>query len=443
MGVDESADLDRLLRAERQGLRLAILCRTLAVGIGFLWFVATSISYGRTPSAAGLTALLAFTAFGVLALAVIGTRYDRWWLKYTLYALDILGVCALFAIIPPIRGADVPQIVAFRAYGIYYLLPLIAMSCLALSWRLVAWSGVMAGIGWWGAFLVVVSGMERQVSWSDLPLPATREDYLNLILSEDFIGIGNRIEESAMVLIATLILALAVYRARRVFFAQIAAEAEREAERATRERITETLGRYLPEAIASRLVADDSALAPHLRHGAVLVMDIRDFTAYTAERDPQEVITTLNGFLADCADLVSAEQGIVVSFTGDGLLAVFNVPLDLLDPEQAAVRAAKALVQMARRGRFGIRVGLAAGPIAAGSVGSTKRQAFTVYGDTVNRAARLETLAKDLAVEILLDAGIAEAARGCDALEPRGQHSLKGLSSPVPVWSLAAEELSG
>lgn len=430
--------LDRLLRAERQGLRLAILCRTLVVVVGFIWFVATSLGAGRTPSAAGLAAFVAFTAFGVFAFAVIGTRFDRWWLKYALYALDILGLCALYVTIPLVRGAEVPQIIAFRAYGIYYLLPLVAMSCLSLSWRLVAWSGLVVGIGWWGAFLVVVSSMERRLSWSDLPVDATREDYVGLVLSPDFIGVGNRIEETAFVLIASLILALAVFRARRVFFAQIAAEAEREAERSARERITATLGRYLPEAIAGRLIADESALAPHRRHGAVLVMDIRDFTSFAAERDPQEVITTLNGFLADCADLIGAQQGVVISFTGDGLLAAFNAPLELDDPEAAAIRAAGALVALAETGQFRIRVGLAAGPVAAGSVGSAKRQAFTVYGDTVNRAARLEALAKALGVAVLMDEAVAKAEPEPSRLRAHGPQQLKGLAAPVWAWSLEA-----
>ncbi len=435
-GVADDADLNRLLQAERKGLRLAILCRTLVVFVGFVWFLGVALGTGRTPSSAGLAAFFAFTAFGVLAFAVIGTRYDRWWLKYALYAADILGLCVLFAIVPLLRDAEVPRIFGYRAYGIYYLLPLLAMACLSLSWRLVAWSGLMVVVGWWSAFLYAISDMERRLSWGDLQPGASAQDYQDLTLSPDFIGTGNRIEETAFVFIASLILALAVYRARRVFFAQLAAEAEREAERATRERITQTLGRYLPEAIASRLIADESALAPHKRHGAVLIMDIRDFTVFAADRDPQEVIATLNGFLADCADLVSAEQGVVVSFTGDGLLAVFNAPLELDDPEAAALRAAKALAAHADTTRFGIRVGLAAGPVAAGSVGSAKRRAFTVYGDTVNRAARLEALAKSLGVAVLMDETVAKAAPDSEALRPQGAQQLRGLAVAVPVWSL-------
>lgn len=424
-----------MILAERQGLRLAILCRTIAVGAAFAWFVIASFSAGYAPSFGGLAALLAFTAIGLFGLAAIGTRFDRWWFKYAIYTVDILGVCALFALMPPSRGSDVPQIVAFRAYGIYYLFPLVAMTCLSLPWRLVAWSGVAAVVGWWVAFAAVVAGMDRRLSWSDVPEGASRADYERVFLSIDFIGIGNRFEETAFLLISSLILALAVHRARRVFFAQIAAEAEREAERAARARIANTLGRYVPEAIARRLVADEAALVPQVRHGAALVMDIRDFTAFTASRDPTEVIDVLDKFLAGCAEAVGAHDGVVISFTGDGLLAAFNTPIEVREPEAAALAAARSLIEHASKTAFSVRIGIAAGPIAAGSVGSSQRQAFTVYGDTVNRAARLEALAKDLGETVLVDAAVAGACADA-GLRPAGSHVMKGLASPVSVWTL-------
>ncbi len=429
----------RLVKAERQGLRLAIFCRTLAVSAGFIWFIGASLAVGAAPNPWGFAALLAFTLFGVLNLFIIGTRYERWWLKYVIYTVDILGMCALFAVLPPSSGADVPQIVAFRAYGIYYLFPLIAMACLSLSWRLVAWSGIVAVLGWWGAFAVVVRGMERSLSWGDMPPGATRQDYETIFLSIDFIGVGNRVEETGFLLISALILAVAVYRARLVFFRQIAAEAEREAERAARERITQSLGRYVPETIADRLIADESALAPQVRHAAILVMDIRAFTAFAAERPPAEVIDTLNTFLARCSEIISARDGVIISFTGDGLIAAFNTPLEVPDPEGAAVESALALVEHARTTSFGIRVGVSAGPVAAGSVGSSERQAFTVYGDTVNRAARLEALAKDLDADILVDEGVMASGKEWPGQRSHGLQNLKGMADPVPVWSVSDE----
>lgn len=432
--MDASAH-DRLIRAERRGLRLAILARTLAVAAALAWLLAGSLSSGPGYGRAGLAALAAFTAVGVAHLAVIGTRFDRAWMKYAVYAADILGVCALFALIPVSSGGDVPQVLAFRAYGIYYLFPLIAMATLSLSPGLVLWAGAVAVVGWWTAFIATTAGIEQPLSWGDMPAGAAREAYETIFLSIDFVGTGNRVEETGFLLVAAAVLALAVHRARRVFLAQVAAEADRERERAARERIALTLGRYVPEAIAQRLIEDEAALAPQERHGVVLVMDVAGFTAFSAGRRPAAVIEALNRFLGRAADVIGDHDGVVISFTGDGLLATFGIPLEIEAPERAALAAAEALQPVAAEAGFSIRTGLAAGSVAAGSVGSSGRQAFTVYGDTVNRAARLEALGKELGAAVVTDEAVARAGADVGALSPAGRHDLKGLPDPVAVWT--------
>ena len=107
---------------------------------------------------------------GVIAWVLSDRRYDVWWVKYVLYTIDVMAVCAMFAFFPVSRGADVPQILAFRSTGISFLFPFVALASLSLSWRLVAWTGVMCMVGWWAAFLYVVSGMERTLSWADMPV---------------------------------------------------------------------------------------------------------------------------------------------------------------------------------------------------------------------------------------------------------------------------------
>lgn len=437
--VDQnSARLARLIAAEQKGLKLAILCRTLTVALALAWFVLGSFVSGFAPNALVILILFFFTLLGIVNLAVIGTRHDRWWLKYFTYTVDILGVCALFVFLPLSSGADVPQILAFRAYGIYYLFPFVGMACLSLSWRLVAWSGMAVVLGWWSAFLYVAGGMETTVSWGDLGTGASRADYERVFLSVDFIGVGNRFEETGFFLVTALILALAVYRARGVFLAQLEAEEEREAERAARERITQTLGRFVPEAVANKLINDPQALVPQVRTGIVLIMDIEGFTSFSEERPPVDVITVLNDFLAEAATVIGNHSGVVITFTGDGLLATFNTPLEVDRPEEAALNAARDLVAVALSRSFNVRIGLASGPIAAGSVGSERRSAFTVYGDTVNRAARLEAKAKDFEHNILLDRDFAAGLGDRSEIVSLGIHNIRGLSEEKEIFAVQA-----
>ena len=140
---------DRLRLAERQGLKLAVLCRTLVVGIGAAWYTVGPLSIGATPNLAALATVLAFFVAGVLFLLAIGTRWDHPVLKYAFFSADMFGAFALITAMPLNSGGDASQILVFRAYGIYYLFPLVALSTLALSWRLVVWTGFTAVSAWW------------------------------------------------------------------------------------------------------------------------------------------------------------------------------------------------------------------------------------------------------------------------------------------------------
>ncbi|WP_415921663.1 adenylate/guanylate cyclase domain-containing protein [Tateyamaria sp. SN6-1] len=428
----------RLIRAEQAGLRLAIAVRTLVTGLAFAWYVGAPILFTEfEPRGAAVVVLLIFTAVGVAHLAVIGTPLDRWWMKYAVYALDTLSICALFVLIPISRADDVPQIIAFRAYGIYFLFPMVAICCLSLSWRLVLWTGAMCVVGWWAAFVWVVAGMDRTLSWADIPPAATRGDYERVFLSIDFIGRGNRIEETAMLMFAALALAIAVHRARGVFFAQVAADMEWRRERGARERVSALFGKYVPAEIAQKLIANDGPMRPQRAYGTALVMDIAGFTAFSAAHSPEHVIRTLDAFLADATDAVSAEGGIVMSYLGDGFLVTFNAPIRVADPAASALRAARALQTVAERHAFAVRVGIASGDLVTGTIGSTDRQSFTVYGDAVNLAARLEAQCKDMGLSVLADQATHDAAAPA-GLVPQGAQPIKGLEAPVAVFGLAS-----
>ena len=440
MAEDSPADMtdryQRLYAAEARGLRLAILCRTLAVLACAIWFFLSYQSIGQLPRGWGVFGLAMFVIIGAAYYPLIGSRRDRPWVKYIIYTLDVLLLCALFVVIPVSAADKVPQIIAFRAYGIYYLLPFLGLACLSMSWGLVAWTGTVIAAGWWGAFWYVISGMEQTLSWGDLPSGPTASDYERIFLSPDFISIGGRVEETGFVLITAFILSLAVYRVRQVFFAQVQAED-------AREKVSRTLGQYVPETIARRLLDSEGALEPQVRVGSVLIVDIEKFSDFANSREPHQVITTLNEFLAACADEVSKCDGVVVSYLGDGLLATFNTPIDVPNPADSALTAARALIVMSEARQFSgenfrLRAGIATGEIAAGIVGSSSRQAFTVYGETVNRAARLEQLNKQTRSRILMDKETREHLEVGNGIRPAGEHRVQGLAEPLAVWAVGS-----
>ncbi len=427
----------RLMRAEQTGLRLALACRSLVTGAAFLWYLVAVFFFPEiSPRVATIFVLLGFTALGVVHFSIIGTSYDRRWIKFAIYGLDVLAICAAFALVPINLSGDVPQIMAFRSYGIYYLFPLLAMACLSLSWRLVLWTGGMIILGWWVAFAWVVGQMDNVLSWSDMPAAATAADYERIFLSLDFIGRGNRIEETAMVFFATLALAAAVYRARDVFFSQVAADIERERERLLRKRASDLLGKHVPEAVAERLIADETPLLPQRRHGTALVMDIAGFTSFSAQHEPEFVVETLDKLLSDATRTISEHGGVVLTYLGDGFLATFNAPAAIDNPEDAALSAARDLQIVAAEHGFDIRLGIATGALVTGIIGSETRQSFTVYGNTVNLASRLEQLAKKLGRTVVLDEKTQISVSADWHLHDLGCHTIAGIQHPVSVYSV-------
>jgi adenylate cyclase len=152
------------------------------------------------------------------------------------------------------------------------------------------------------------------------------------------------------------------------------------------------------------------------------------------------VIQLLNEFFEAATEIVGSHRGVVVSFVGDADIAAFNAPLDLRDHADAAAHAGRTLLALVEDRRFAgetlkLRVGIATGPVASGTVGGTRRQSWTVYGDTVNLAQRLEGLNKTLGTRLLVSE--ATAARAKDhALREVGSVIVRGRQQPAQVFTI-------
>lgn len=206
-----------------------------------------------------------------------------------------------------------------------------------------------------------------------------------------------------------------------------------------RERIRALFGRVVPEKVAERMLTSSADLAPQTAEATVLFCDLADFTRMTEELGAERLVSVLNRYFTDMVDIVHAHGGIVTQFQGDAILAVFNLPV--ADPEHVgnAIAAAKEmrghLVACDYDGRrLRNRIGIATGSLIAANVGAQSRMNYTVHGDTVNLAARLESMNKELGTTILIDAAAARAASL--PLSPKGSIAVRGQSAPVEVYTL-------
>ena len=192
-----------------------------------------------------------------------------------------------------------------------------------------------------------------------------------------------------------------------------------------RELIRETLGRFVPSDIARALLSEGGELAPEQSEATVLFCDLVSFTSLTETLGPEGIVLLLNEYFEAMVEILERRRGVVTQFQGDAILATFNVPL--ADPDHAAnaLRAAIEMQSAVRRRdfagrRIANRIGVNTGPVVAGAVGAKGRLSYTVHGDAVNLAARLEALNKELGTTILVSRTTAARVEGFD-LRPRGE----------------------
>jgi class 3 adenylate cyclase len=175
----------------------------------------------------------------------------------------------------------------------------------------------------------------------------------------------------------------------------------------------------------------------------VLFLDIRDFTAFAEQAKPKEVVALLNSFWELVVPVLLRHRGHANKFIGDGLLGVFGAPERLPDHAERAVRAAQEIVALVREryhGEVGVGIGVNSGSVVAGTVGGGGRVEFTVIGDTVNTAARVETATRETGDDVLITEAT-RAALAPDAFEfsERPPAPLKGKREPVRLWALESE----
>jgi adenylate cyclase len=209
---------------------------------------------------------------------------------------------------------------------------------------------------------------------------------------------------------------------------------------AERERLRSVLDKVTNASAARRLLEGASGERMHL---AVLMCDLRGFTTFSEERSPEAVVEALNRWFGRAVPIVHAHGGVVDKFIGDGMLAVFG----LEGPEDAAdraVAAGRALIHAARAlsdetgQSLRVGVGVHVGPVVAGTIGSADRLEFTVIGDTVNTAARLESMTKEVGVDLLIsEAARRELSQYGGTLHAVGERAIRGRAQTLGVFAVA------
>jgi adenylate cyclase len=220
-----------------------------------------------------------------------------------------------------------------------------------------------------------------------------------------------------------------------------------------RERVHDLFSRFVPADVVQEVVAradDNLRLGAVERDCTVLFSDLRGFTSFSEKQPAQRVIEVINCYLNEMTEAILEAGGTLISYMGDGIMAVFGAPLEQDDHADRALAAATKMIGprlerfnswLAEQGHdhtFAMGVGLNSGPVMAGNIGSEKRVEYTALGDTTNTASRLEGMTKGSGHMLF----IAETTRERMQNPPEdlvlvGELEIRGRLAAVPVWTIA------
>ena len=304
---------------------------------------------------------------------------------------------------------------AFLLYFFFILL-----SILRLDVRLCLFTGLVAAVEHFIFMYVVIGTLEPEVQSSFWRTPVFN------------------ISRSLILFVAGLVAALVTREIRRQV--ELSLRTVQDRDRAVR-----IFGQYVSPQIAEKLLHQPVDLGGELRNVCVMFLDIRNFSSYAAGERPEAVMAYLNTLFDFMIDVVNEHHGIVNKFLGDGFMAVFGAPIE--DAERCAHAVGASLEILERLDRLNgagkihptrVGIGLHMGEAVTGNVGSNDRKEYTIIGDVVNLASRLEQATKDFQARLLISEAV---RRSLDAamsgVEDLGPVPLKGQPNPARIFKVA------
>ncbi len=315
-----------------------------------------------------------------------------------------------------------------KAPTVLYVFIFIALRSLRFDPRYILIAGGTAAAGW-----IILTGY---VIWSEGGKSMITRDYVTYLTSNSIL-IGAEIDKIIAILLVTAVLTVAVMRAKRSFIRAV-----------TDEIAARDLSRFVSPEIADRITHAEQQIRPgdgEAVNATVMFTDIEGFSSIAEKLAPKELATMLNEYFTETNAVISHFGGVITQFEGDAMLITFNAVTPDTDHALNAVRTALAIQELANRriyshgAQLKTRCGINSGEIVLGAVGSESRLTFTVHGDNVNIASRLEALNKEFGTYILATEDTVRACGNHDdipAWTPRGDVTVRGRENTTKIFSL-------
>ena len=308
----------------------------------------------------------------------------------------------------------------------------IAIAAMRFSVKLTIYAGTLASLGY--MLLIVLA----------LSLGTIQTGTVTEHFTSEKVSLGNL---GLRVLFVTALFVVSAYIAK-IYEGLILRAAEREiaAEREVqeKEKVKDTFSRYVTHQVAEKILQEGISMSGERRRATVLFCDIRNFTRMSEHMEPEEVVSFLNEYLTAMVDVIFEYGGTLDKFVGDEIMAVFGAPVSTGRDEENAVLAALRMKEQLRelnerrqkQGHAAIQfgIGIHTGEVVAGNIGSDKRMEYTVIGQAVNIASRIEALNKHLSTDILITQETFDAVSSMIRAEKQPPVQVKGVEKPIQTY---------
>jgi len=219
---------------------------------------------------------------------------------------------------------------------------------------------------------------------------------------------------------------------------------------AEREKMKDAFGKFVNKEIADMILKNELKLGGERKTAAVFFSDIRSFTSISENLQPEEVVDFLNEYMSLMVECVNQTNGVVDKFIGDAIMAVWGTPIsrgnDTANAVESALMMREALIRFnkgrgsAKRPVINIGCGINTGPVLAGQIGSHDRMEYTVIGDTVNLASRIESLNKPFCTDILISSDSYNLVKDLYLCTPMEKITVKGKKDPQQIYAVISRK---
>ncbi|MBS0519748.1 MAG: adenylate/guanylate cyclase domain-containing protein [Proteobacteria bacterium] len=339
-----------------------------------------------------------FAIYGAFCIVRLALAYARWLRPWMLYIAVIADVGLLMGLIYSFHYKYAqPAVFYLKVPTLLYVFLLIALRALRFEARFVIFTGLVSVAGWIVLVLYALSGRGGP--------PNQTDDFVDYMNGNAFL-LHAEVDKIIAILLTTAVLAVAISRARHLLVRAVSEGA------AARD-----LSRFFDPGVAARIRTAAMAVRAgegELRDAAILTVDLRGFTRLATELSPDEVMKLLQEYQSRICPLIVGQGGSIDKFLGDGILASFGAVAASPAPAADALRAVDAIVETFDRWnaeragsglpRLSLGLAVASGQVVFGAVGDGERLEFTVIGDAVNFASKLEKHNKTEGTRAVTDA---------------------------------------